>query len=380
MFNDKKVSDILQKRRNSILFYMYILCFLIFSVINLKNIYFDNKIEIIILGIISLILLITSYLFLYKNKKYQLSTYSILFILGYTIILAIIFNDFENFMPAYIITFYIYAIISVNLKKGMLINTIFSLVFLLVSFLSKDYLLDSQFLNNKMAIMNFILVGAIILSFIVFYEYTRINTYKMLLNSNHEKDLLYKEVHHRVKNNLNMISSMMSMQFEGEDKKTQQMVDATKERINSIAMVHTMLYITENIEKVSAHEFIKNLTNSILRSTTKPIELNLKLEKLELSLNEIIPIGLITNELTTNSIKHAFEKTSQAKITIVLKRHKDNVIFTYMDNGSGYKENFKENLGLMLVEMNTKQLKGTLKVKNKHGLSYKLKYKKRLHV
>lgn len=202
----------------------------------------------------------------------------------------------------------------------------------------------------------------------------------MLVNSNNEKDLLYKEIHHRVKNNLNMISSMMSMQFAEQDDDIKDMIKITKDRINSIAMVHSMLYIANNIEKVDTSKFIKNLTNNMLKSSTKHITIKFKLEQIELSLNEIIPVGLITNELITNSIQHAFENENNPKITIVLKEHKGHILLTYGDNGPACEKDCKHNLGLMLVNLNTKQLKGTMKVKNKHGLVYKLKYKKRSNV
>jgi len=376
----KSTLDILQERRKNILLSMYVLCLCIFSVINIKNIYFHNKIEIILLGVVSLTMIVSSYLFLYRKKKYDLATYSILFIIGYTIILAIILNKFNNFMPAYLITFYLYSIISVNFKKGILINIVFTVVFIIASYINKDYFINSQFLNNKIAIANFLIISTIILSFIVYYEQARIDTYKMLVNSNNEKDLLYREIHHRVKNNLNMISSMMSMQFDGQNDDIKDMIKITKDRINSIAMVHSMLYITNNIEKVDASKFIKNLTNNILKSSTKPIAIKFKLEQIELSLNEIIPIGLITNELITNSIQHAFQSENNPKITIVLKEHKNHILLTYGDNGPAYKKGYKHNLGLMLVNLNTEQLKGSIKVKNTYGLIYKLKYKKKSNV
>lgn len=93
-----------------------------------------------------------------------------------------------------------------------------------------------------------------------------------------------------------------------------------------------------------------------------------------MSLNEIIPIGLIINELFTNSVKYAFKEIDKPKVIIVLKKVKNSISLTYHDNGIGCNCDKNEHLGLKLVKLNVKQLKGNLKIKHKKGLTYQIKY------
>jgi two-component sensor histidine kinase len=198
----------------------------------------------------------------------------------------------------------------------------------------------------------------------------------MLLAYNHKKDLLYNEVHHRVKNNLNIISSMLAIQAETESTKIKKIVNISKERIDAIALVHNMLYISNDIEKINVYNFIKKLCSNLKKTTHKNINIMLKIKELELSLNEIIPLGLIINELFTNSLKHAFKTTLNPRIIIVLKLQKNNIMLTYFDNGIGCNQQCKKNIGLKLVNLNIKQLKGSLKIIHNNGLLYKINCKR----
>ena len=209
---------------------------------------------------------------------------------------------------------------------------------------------------------------------------SRVEDNKRLINLNYKKDLLYRELQHRVKNNLNIVSSMLSMQAQRESKEIQEIIDISKRRIDSIAMVHSMLYVSDNIEKVDIKVFLEKLIQNLKSTSHKKIDIQLKLKKLDLTLNEVIPIGLIINELLTNSFKYAFENTLNPKIIIVFTSHEKNATLIYHDNGVGYDSSKKDNMGLKLVELNVKQLKGTIQVDNKNGLGYKITYKRSLHV
>lgn len=371
-----EIKKVILDRKRKLLFAMYILCFFLFALINIKNIYFQNNINTIILGFSALLLIIFSFYYLYKPDKLELASYSILFIVGITIIFGIIFNKYDNFMLSYILTFFLTAYFLFSWEKGLIINASFLCLFFLISFLCKSYLEDSSFLNNPLAISNFIIVAIVVFVFTYFYEVVRVDAYKMILESNYKKDLLYQELHHRVKNNLNIITSMLSMQAQREDKNIKDILQVSKNRIESIGMVHSMLYITDNLEKVNAKHFIQKLTENIKNTVTYKIDTVLIIDELELNLNEIIPIGLILNELLTNSFKHAFKNVDNPKIIIVFKKHKNLINMIYYDNGRALANN-KQNLGLKLVELNVKQLKGSLRVKNNNGLIYKITYKRR---
>ncbi len=174
---------------------------------------------------------------------------------------------------------------------------------------------------------------------------------------------------------------MLAIQAELEDKKTQDILKVSKDRIDSIALVHSMLYISNDIEKVNAKLFIEKLALNIQGTLDTHIAIIFKIKEVELSLNEIIPLGLIINELLTNSFKYAFVDTKNPKILIVLHIRKNKVTLTYHDNGIGYsKTECEQGLGLRLVELNVKQLKGTLTQNRNQGLSYKIIYQRSLHV
>ena len=243
-----------------------------------------------------------------------------------------------------------------------------------------DIFTGSDFLHNYIAIGNLTIIVVIIFVFAYFYEMSRVEDNKRLINLNYKKDLLYRELQHRVKNNLNIVTSMLAMQAQRESKEIQEIIQVSKMRIDSIAMVHSMLYVSDNIEKVDIKAFLDKLSQNLKSTFHKSIEIKLDIKKLELTLNEVIPIGLIVNEFLTNSFKYAFENTLKPKIVIVFNENKNNVTLIYHDNGSGYNSTKTDNMGLKLVELNVKQLKGNIKITNQNGLEYKITYKRSLHV
>jgi len=147
-----------------------------------------------------------------------------------------------------------------------------------------------------------------------------------------------------------------------------------------MAMVHSMLYVSNNLEKVNAKQFIEKLYSNLQSTLSEHVQILFKAQAIELSLNEVIPIGLIVNEWVVNSFKYAFKNEKSPKIIIVLKRRNDTILLTYFDNGSGYDSHMKRNFGLQLVDLNVKQLKGTLKVSYNHGLCYQITYTRGAHV
>lgn len=378
---DKKINPdiekIINKRRNRILLSIYIFTFLIFSIFIAKDLLLKN-LDNIAIEIIPLVAIVISYLLFYKNKNLDIASYSITIIGGISTIYVASFNQYESLIFLYVIPFYIGSVFLFSLKKGIIINIIYTIFLFFTMFCTctNQSTTNNIFLHDNMAIFNFVLVLAIIFSFTYFYEMSRVDAYKMLLNLTYKKDMLYNEIHHRIKNNLNLVTSMLSMQSAKSDLHVKKIIETSKERINSIAMVHSMLYVSDNIEKINSKEFIARLSNNLLNSANIPIKLKTNIKEMELPLNEIIPIGLILNELMTNSIKYAFESIKEPKITIVLHVHKEVVHLTYHDNGIGKKEDIQNSLGLTLVHINAKQLKGNLKIKQNHGLTYKITYKR----
>ena len=326
------------------------------------------------------LLIALSFYIFYRHKQYDKASYTIITILGVGIITGLIINEFNNYLPVYCIPFLLGTFFLFSWKKGILLNIIFFVTLFFVGFFMRDVLINNDFLHNYAAIGNLIVTVIIIFVFAFFYETARVEAYKLLIDLNYKKDLLYRELQHRVKNNLNIVSSMLSMQAQRESKEIQDIIQISKKRIDSIAMVHSMLYVSDNIEKVDAKAFLEKLSQNLITTSKEDVDIKLNIKKQELTLNEIIPIGLIINELLTNSFKYAFKNISNPKIVIIFTSHKKNAILTYYDNGIGYESIKTDNMGLKLVELNVKQLKGTMKIKNNTGLRYKIKYKRSQHV
>jgi len=197
--------------------------------------------------------------------------------------------------------------------------------------------------------------------------------------------MLIKEIHHRVKNNLTVISSILDLQKR--NIKDEQMLDIFKDaksRINSMALVHKNLYEQDNFTTINTQIYFKNLYNTVssaykLKETQ--IDTTIACEDVNINIDTLIPLALITNELLTNSFKYAFEGRNNGTIILELKNNKNGFEMNYRDNGIGLTKNtetntIKEGLGTLLITGLTKQLDGTL-VKNtsQNGLHYTINFK-----
>ncbi len=195
-----------------------------------------------------------------------------------------------------------------------------------------------------------------------------------------EKEQLLKEIHHRVKNNMQIISSLLNLQAETtEDEKFLDLIRESRNRINSMALVHEMLYKSKDLSKIELIEYIENLCKSIYQSYALPhsnIEFIYDIEQgIHFDIDKMIPIGLILNEAISNSLKYAFPK-KDGKINISLKSNNKNYILLVGDNGKGFKANFDlekdSHLGIQLIFMLANQLAGKLKLENEQGVCYKV--------
>lgn len=204
-----------------------------------------------------------------------------------------------------------------------------------------------------------------------------------------EKERLLKELHHRVKNNMQIIVSMLRLQTVNEtDPKILGFVRDSKSRIDSMALVHEMLYSSEGFEFTKLAEYVDFLQRSIFMSYAPPrhkIEVALNIsEDCFFDIDKMIPLGLIINEMFSNSLKHAFP-TAEGKITVDgLKLDERQHVLVYEDNGIGLPEDYKmedaESLGMQLILMLTDQLDGKLIMScsgQKEGTDFGLRYELR---
>lgn len=199
-----------------------------------------------------------------------------------------------------------------------------------------------------------------------------------------EKEVLLKEVHHRVKNNLQIISSIMSLQsghVDG-DERILELLRVSRDRIRSMSFIHESLYQNKDFSSIDLGSYIDGLSRNLVMSysLTGNIALERDLKRVELVLDQAIPCGLILNELISNSFKHAFPNGRPGVVRIALNLSGEQVSITVKDNGVGLPEGFNTkndgNLGLELVRTLVEQLDGKLDVKTGDGVAYLLTFER----
>jgi PAS domain S-box-containing protein len=199
-----------------------------------------------------------------------------------------------------------------------------------------------------------------------------------------EKDILLKEVHHRVKNNMQVISSILNLQSSYvRDSYALNLLKECQNRIKSMAFIHESLYQTKNFESVNFSEYVTTLSKNLVHTysiNTKKIKLILTLDDLFLNLDSSIPCGLIINEIISNSLKYAFPDNRDGIIFVNLKVNKNLVNIEVGDNGVGIPETVDikntQTLGLQLVDTLVEQLGGTLKLNRSKGTIFSIEFNK----
>ncbi|WP_455757584.1 sensor histidine kinase [Sulfurimonas sp.] len=193
-----------------------------------------------------------------------------------------------------------------------------------------------------------------------------------LLNSLKNKDILMRETYHRVKNNLQVVSSLLALESKSlEDEKAKDILNKNRQRIHSMSLIHEQLYSFENLDKIDFGLYLKNLIDEIKKLyLDKDVVFNIEYETIEVSLDKGVPLGLVVNEILTNSLKHAFDENDKDKIiTIKTKIDNDKLRIEISDNGKGIEKTYEGNeFGRKLIKSLVKlQLHGTFECYNENG-------------
>ena len=202
---------------------------------------------------------------------------------------------------------------------------------------------------------------------------------------------MLREIHHRVKNNLQIISSLLNLQAGFTlDKKTNEILEESKNRVKSMALIHEKLYQSKNLSSLDIYEFISELLKNLFNSygiESSAVKTKLNIDNLNLNADQAVYLGLIVNELVSNSLKHAFNEqyqndgTFQKKILIVVQKDLNNgYSIKISDNGCGFPQNIDfrntESLGLQLVMSLVKQLDGEINLDKTAGTEFLIKFRK----
>lgn len=196
-----------------------------------------------------------------------------------------------------------------------------------------------------------------------------------------EKNVLISELHHRVKNNLAIISGLFSLKLNDnlhEDAKN--VLLESRNRVRSMALIHNLLYKSESLTEVNFNEYAMELIKEINASYTtvsNSIKVNTRINNVFLNVNTAIPCGLILNELLTNCYKHAFKDKQDGQIDIMFVNENSIVKMIVKDNGSGLPLNYnkKQSLGVTVIEALTEQLDGKFNFSNDNGTCFEMNFK-----
>ena len=212
---------------------------------------------------------------------------------------------------------------------------------------------------------------------------SRKKTEKMLKNSLDAKEMLLKEIHHRMKNNLMIISSLLNLQSRYiKDEESKNIFKESQNRARSMALMHERLYQSADLKSIDFGDYISTQANDIYHTyvmDTNLIKLNIDVDDLRLDINTSIPLGLIVNELVTNSLKHGFPEGKSGEIGIIFHKQDENYILEIKDNGVGFSEDIDykntDSLGLQLINNLTDQIDGEIEFNTSSGTSFKISFK-----
>jgi len=295
---------------------------------------------------------IGSYIFLYTNH-FGVSVYHIIIPLGYFLLVS--------FQKALFYT----------LTHQIIVVTMYLHAYFTFS--------DIENFPNSAQLVSIGIASFLIVMFGIIYHLAVDESFRKLQTANRQKGILLKEVHHRVKNNLNIISSMLGMQMLREkDSRVKQVFRKNRLRIDTIATVHEILYKYDDLETIHMQKYLKKLS-AVATELSDDIEVVIHSNIVLMPFDMALSIGIISNELILNSIKYAFINNAKS-ITIGLYEEQKIYRYTYSDSGSSHTENPGQkrgrNLGFRLISLMVEDLQAQMHRCTKNGFSYTIRIPK----
>ena len=203
-----------------------------------------------------------------------------------------------------------------------------------------------------------------------------------LQNSLHEKQILLQEIHHRVKNNLAVISSLLQLQvYENDNETVKGILQESQTRVQTMALIHEKLYRSNNLTEIDLSVYIPDLVDTIRRGyelQDRQIEVNIEVENIKLNINKAVPFALLVNEIIANSYEHGFRERESGSITIDISSRGDMIKAYLSDNGVGYEKGGgaePSGLGMNLIDNLVSQLETSYEMETQNGVSYSFEFK-----
>lgn len=257
----------------------------------------------------------------------------------------------------------------------------------------REELIEQENKNQRqliigMTIFGFIMIGLLILVSIINRRNNNLNkelidNQSVIENDLNVKKSLLKEIHHRVKNNLQVISSMLSIQNQYiTDPQLNLIIEECKSRINSMALIHESLYKRDTNDITSFNTYIRTLIPTLIQTyqiDESRVKLKMEVIDIDLSIDESIPCGLLINEIISNSLKHAFPDEKNGKISIKMHQDNNTVHLSISDNGVGLPNSIKpdnqDTFGFLLIYTLASQLEAKMEIDKEHGLAFNFSWK-----
>jgi len=247
-----------------------------------------------------------------------------------------------------------------------------------ITVLNKEKELVELKLNDQRLIISVSIIGLLLLTLVtivIIKLYQNIKSKNQQINSTlSDKDILLREIHHRVKNNLQIISSLLSLQSRQiSDVHVQQAINEGRNRVRSMALIHQNLYQNKNLTGVDVHVYLNKLISELFNTyniSQNKVSLQLSIDNLNLDVDTMIPLGLVINELVSNSLKHAFENRDNGIINISLKEEEQKLILKVSDNGIGLEKiafEASKSFGNRLIRAFTQKLKADFNIRSDNG-------------
>jgi len=309
----------------------------------------------------------------------QYAPYAFLGVTSAALLVLIHLSHFATMAVLFVLLMPLTTILFIRLKHT--IAAVALLCLALGSLLYAEYLFnpDNPLINNPRALFNLGYTAVIIYLFGFLYHSAIMKTYDELDASDRQKAMLLGEVHHRVKNNLNIIASIIGLQAGRLEARERDQLLKSKARIESIALVHEMLYRQNDFERIDFEAYVKQLSGLLLSMYSSGGNVSVKVDGggIELPLETMVQLGIMTHEMLTNSMKHAF-KYESGNVRITLERTHSGYRFVYDDDGRGSEQSDEmlkyRSLGVKLIRLTAKQLGGEVRLENAPGLKYTVEF------
>ncbi len=373
--------------KSNMLFYLYV-AIIVIQLISITIDIFRNREIMILIKSTAVAAFFTMLYFYIKSGKVEVFATITIVVLELELTMIVIQEDFLHFSTVYpmLITFGLFFFF--KLKKALWFALFHQAYWFCVFLYGYNRYETHPILHDITSIEEMAIINIFMVVFGFFYYISTEVAYKKLERSNRQKAILLNEIHHRIKNNLNMMASVLGLQILNiKMNKTKNINDAllnSKLRIQAMAMVHESLYRHKEFDTISFYDYVNNLTNLINRSYDTSVEVCIEADKIQLPLESMMQLGIIINELFTNSIKYAFKEDKDNAVSIKLQEDNSEYIFVYHENHNK-NENINQlmqstTLGIKLIKLTINQIGGKLEVDKNDGLRFTIRFPKNYRI